>query len=217
MEPIEQVELPNIDPRWEKIEAEHTKASILMDRIRAADGLLATFPKEAMGDGVKEETPKRVAKMWNELLAGYDKDPAEILSKTFDVDAGGDVNGNGIVIVKDIPLFSQCEHHLVPFYGRVHIAYIPRNKVVGLSKFARLVECFGRRLQVQERLTKQIMDAIVTNLDPIGVMVIIEAEHMCMTMRGIQKPGTKTVTSRVSGVFFDKPEARAEALALLER
>ena len=189
----------------------------ITERIKAADMLLSTFPKEAMGDGVKEETPKRVAKMWNELLAGYDKDPAEILSKTFDVDAGGDVNGNGIVIVKDIPLFSQCEHHLVPFYGKVNIAYIPRNKVVGLSKFARLVECFGRRLQVQERLTKQIMDAIVDNLNPIGVMVVIEAEHMCMTMRGIQKPGTKTVTSRVSGVFFDKPEARAEALALLER
>lgn len=188
----------------------------MMDRIKAADGLLKTFPKEAMGDGVKEETPQRVAKMWDELLAGYDKDPGEILSKTFDVDAGGDTNGNGIVIVKDIPLFSQCEHHLVPFYGKVHIAYIPRTKVVGLSKFARLVECYGRRLQVQERLTKQIADAINQYLDPIGVMVVVEAEHMCMTMRGIQKPGTKTVTSRVSGVFFDKPEARAEALELLK-
>lgn len=188
----------------------------ITERIKAADMLLSTFPKEAMGDGVKEETPKRVAKMWNELLAGYDKDPAEILSRTFDVDAGGEANGNGIVIVKDIPLFSQCEHHLVPFYGKVNIAYIPRAKVVGLSKFARLVECFGRRLQVQERLTKQIMDAIVDNLNPIGVMVVIEAEHMCMTMRGIQKPGTKTVTSRVSGVFFDKPEARAEAMELMK-
>ena len=207
---------PCNDPKWEKIEEEHAKASIFMNRIKAADGLLKTFPEEAMGDGVKEETPLRVAKMWNELLAGYDKDPAEILSKTFDVDAGGDVNGNGIVIVKDIPLFSQCEHHLIPFYGKVHIAYIPQNKVVGLSKFARLVECFGRRLQVQERLTKQIMDAIVENLDPIGVMVVVEAEHMCMTMRGIQKPGTKTVTSRVSGVFFNDASARAEALELLK-
>ena len=216
MNPIEQVELPCSDPKWEELQEEQRKASILMDRIRAADGLLKTFPKEAMGDGVKEETPLRVAKMWNELLAGYDKDPAEILSKTFDVDAGGDVNGNGIVIVKDIPLFSQCEHHLIPFYGKVHIAYIPQNKVVGLSKFARLVECFGRRLQVQERLTKQIMDAIVENLDPIGVMVVVEAEHMCMTMRGIQKPGTKTVTSRVSGVFFNDASARAEALELLK-
>lgn len=216
MEPIEQVDSPCSDPRWDKLQQEQKKASILMSRIKAADGLLTTFPEEAMGDGVKEETPMRVAKMWDELLSGYDKDPTEILSKQFDVDAGGDINGNGIVIVKDIPLFSQCEHHLVPFYGKVHIAYIPRNKVVGLSKFARLVECFGRRLQVQERLTKQIMDAIVKNLDPIGVMVVVEAEHMCMTMRGIQKPGTKTVTSRVSGVFFDKPEARAEAMELMK-
>ena len=187
-----------------------------VERIKAADMLLKTFPAEAMGDGVEQETPKRVAKMWDELLAGYEQDPKEILSKTFDVDAGGDVNGNGIVIVKDIPLFSQCEHHLVPFYGKVHIAYIPRNRVVGLSKFVRLVECFGRRLQVQERLTKQIMDAIVDALDPLGVMVVIRAEHMCMTMRGIQKPGTQTVTSRVHGVFFDKPEARQEALDLLK-
>lgn len=188
-----------------------------VDRIKAADMLLKTFPAEAMGDGVKEETPKRVAKIWDELLAGYGQDPKEILSKTFDVDAGGDVNGNGIVIVKDIPLFSQCEHHLVPFYGKAHIAYIPRNRVVGLSKFARLVECFGRRLQVQERLTKQIMDAIVDALDPLGVMVVVKAEHMCMTMRGIQKPGTQTVTSRVYGVFFDKPEARQEALELIQK
>lgn len=186
-------------------------------RMKAAKELLASFPAAAMGDGVKQETPKRVAKMWDELLAGYEQDPKEILSKTFEVDAGGDVNGNGIVIVKDIPLFSQCEHHLVPFYGKVHIAYIPRNRVVGLSKFARLVECFGRRLQVQERLTKQIMDAIVDALDPIGVMVVIKAEHMCMTMRGIQKPGTQTVTSRVHGVFFDKPEARQEALDLIKQ
>ena len=111
----------------------------LIERISATEGLLKTFPKEAMGDGVKEETPKRVAKMWDELLVGYNQDPEEILSKTFDVGAGGDTNGNGIVVVKDIPLFSQCEHHLVPFFGKVHIAYIPRNKVVGLSKFSRLV------------------------------------------------------------------------------
>ena len=188
----------------------------LTERIKAFDKVLKTFPKEAMGDGVAEETPLRAAKMWNELLSGYDKDPQEILHKTFNVDAGGDINGNGIVVVKDIPLFSQCEHHLVPFYGKVHIAYIPRDKVVGLSKFARLVECFGRRLQVQERLTKQIIDAINENLNPIGTMVVVEAEHMCMTMRGVQKPGTKTVTSRVSGVFFDKAEARAEAMKLIK-
>ena len=187
----------------------------LTERIKAADSLLATFPKEAMGDGVKEETPKRVAKMWDELLAGYDKDPGEILSKTFDVDAGGDTNGNGIVIVKDIPLFSQCEHHLVPFFGKVHIAYIPRNKVVGLSKFARLVECYGRRLQVQERLTKQIADAINQYLDPIGVMVVVEAEHMCMTIRGVKKAGSLTVTSAVRGTFKADMRTREEALKLI--
>lgn len=188
----------------------------LLERIKAADALLQTFPKEAMGDGVKEETPKRVAKMWDELLAGYNKDPAEILSKTFDVEAGGDANANGIVVVKDIPFYSQCEHHLVPFYGTCSIAYIPRSRVVGLSKFARLVECYARRLQVQERMTKQIIDDIIEYLDPIGAMVVITAEHMCMTMRGIQKPGAKTTTSRVSGVFFDDAKARDEALKLIK-
>lgn len=188
----------------------------LLERIKAADALLQTFPKEAMGDGVKEETPKRVAKMWDELLAGYNKDPAEILSKTFDVEAGGDANANGIVVVKDIPFYSQCEHHLVPFYGTCSIAYIPRSRVVGLSKFARLVECYARRLQVQERMTKQIIDDIIKYLEPIGAMVVITAEHMCMTMRGIQKPGAKTTTSRVSGVFFDDAKARDEALKLIK-
>ena len=187
----------------------------LTERIKAADMLLATFPKEAMGDSVKEETPKRVAKMWEELLSGYDKNPEEILSKTFEVGAEGDVNANGIVVVKDIPFYSQCEHHLAPFYGTCSIVYIPRKRVVGLSKFARLVECYARRLQVQERMTRQIAEDICHYLNPIGVMVVIEAEHMCMTMRGIQKPGSKTVTSRVEGVFFDNTEARAEALKLI--
>lgn len=187
----------------------------ITERIKAADSLLSTFPKEAMGDGVKEETPKRVAKMWNELLAGYDQDPGEILNKKFNVDAGGDTNANGIVVVKDIPFYSCCEHHLVPFYGTVSIAYIPKNSVIGLSKFARLVECYARRLQVQERLTKQIIDDINKYLGPLGAMVVITAEHMCMTMRGIQKPGSKTTTSRVSGVFFDDAKARAEALELM--
>lgn len=187
----------------------------LTERIKAADMLLSTFPKEAMGDSVKEETPKRVAKMWEELLSGYDKNPEEILSKTFEVGAEGDVNANGIVVVKDIPFYSQCEHHLAPFYGTCSIAYIPRKRVVGLSKFARLVECYARRLQVQERMTRQIAEDICRYLNPIGIMVVIEAEHMCMTMRGIQKPGSKTVTSRVDGVFFDNAEARAEALKLI--
>lgn len=180
--------------------------------------LMGTFPPSALGEGTIE-TPDRVSKMWDELLVGYGQDPAEILEKQFDIgEAGeGSINANGIVVVKDITFFSQCEHHLVPFYGKVSIAYVPRDRVVGLSKFARLVECFARRLQVQERLTKQLIDSINEHLNPIGAMVIVEAEHMCMTMRGIQKPGTTTVTSRVSGVFFDDEKARAEALTLLQK
>jgi GTP cyclohydrolase I len=188
----------------------------LVDRIKAAEGLLQTFPAAALdGDSVKTDTPSRVAKMWDELLSGYDKDPKEILSKTFDVEVQGEDNVNGIVVVKDIPFYSQCEHHLVPFYGTCSIAYIPRKRVVGLSKFARLVECYARRLQVQERMTKQIIDDINKYLEPIGVAVIITAEHMCMTMRGIQKPGTKTTTSRVSGVFYSDAKARAEVMGLM--
>lgn len=188
----------------------------LLERIKAAESMLATFPKEAMGDSVWEETPKRVAKMWEELLSGYSKNPEEILSKQFDVKASAEEGTNGVVIVKDIPFFSQCEHHLIPFFGKVHIAYLPQDKVVGLSKFARLVECYARRLQVQERMTKQIIDDITKYLEPQGAMVIIEAEHLCMAMRGIQKPGAKTVTSRVTGVFADSAKARQEVLELLK-
>ena len=183
-------------------------------RSTAVRTILQTLHPEAMSEGTIE-TPDRVSKMWDELTAGYTMDPKTILSKTFDVDAGGDANANGIVLVKDIPFYSCCEHHMVPFFGTVSIAYVPKNRVVGLSKFARLTECYARRLQVQERMTKQIIDAIVEHLDPIGAMVVVTAEHMCMTMRGIQKPGTKTTTSRVSGVFFNDPKARAEALSLM--
>lgn len=191
---------------------------LLKERTTAVFHLLKTLHPSALeGDSVVEQTPQRVAKMWEELLKGYNDDPQSILSKTFDVDAGGDsVNTNGIVVIKDIPFYSQCEHHMVPFYGKASIAYIPKTRVVGLSKFARLVECYARRLQVQERLTKQILDDIVHYLDPQGAMVVIEAEHMCMTIRGIQKPGTKTITSRLHGVFFDNPTARAEALELMK-
>lgn len=210
-------EKPCNDPKWEEIRKEQAKQSNFMNRIKAADGLLKTFPKAALeGDSVTTDTPSRVAKMWDELLSGYDKDPKEILSKTFDVEVQGEDNVNGIVVVKDIPFYSQCEHHLVPFYGTCSIAYIPRKRVVGLSKFARLVECYARRLQVQERMTKQIIDDINKYLEPIGVAVIITAEHMCMTMRGIQKPGTKTTTSRVSGVFYSDAKARAEVMGLMK-
>lgn len=183
-------------------------------RSTAVRSILQSLHPDAQGEGTSE-TPERVSRMWDELTAGYTMDPKAILSKTFDVDAGGDTNANGIVVVKDIPFYSCCEHHMVPFFGKVSIAYIPKNSVVGLSKFARLVECYARRLQVQERLTKQIIDDINKYLDPHGAMVVVTAEHMCMTMRGIQKPGSKTITSRVSGVFFNDSKARAEALSLM--
>ena len=190
--------------------------SDLTQRIKAAEHLMATFPTAALSEGTLE-TPTRVAKMWSELLKGYSDDPQAILNKQFDVEgAVSDGTTNGIVVVKGIQFYSQCEHHLVPFYGTVSVAYLPRHKVVGLSKFARLVECYARRLQVQERLTKQIIDDIVNYLDPLGAMVVVEAEHMCMTMRGIQKPGTKTVTSRVYGTFAESDKARAEVLELMK-
>lgn len=188
-------------------------------RTHCVEMLMNTFPCAALSEGT-QETPKRVAKMWDELLSGYDKDPQEILSKQFDVegaeadDCGG--TANGIVVVKDIQFFSQCEHHLLPFYGKVSVAYLPRDKVVGLSKMGRLVECYARRLQVQERLTRQIIDDIIRYLDPLGAMVVVEAEHMCMTMRGIQKPGSKTVTSRLYGTFKESAAARAEVLEMLK-
>lgn len=188
-------------------------------RTHCMEMLMNTFPTLALSEGT-QETPKRVSKMWDELLSGYDKDPQEILSKQFDVegaeadDCGG--TANGIVVVKDIQFFSQCEHHLLPFYGKVSVAYLPRDKVVGLSKMGRLVECYARRLQVQERLTRQIIDDIIKYLDPLGAMVVVEAEHMCMTMRGIQKPGSKTVTSRLYGTFKESAAARAEVLEMLK-
>lgn len=194
----------------------------MVKRKQAIKMLLETIPGE---DAAREgllETPIRVANMYEEIFGGYEMDPAEILSKTFD--AGNmhgdecdpvDVYANGIVIVKDIPFFSHCEHHMVPFIGKVNIAYVPKDRVVGLSKLARLVECFARRLQIQERLTNEIADAIIENLDPMGVMVTVQAEHLCMAMRGVKKPGAKTVTSSVSGCFADNPAARNEALTLM--
>ena len=145
------------------------------------------------------DTPRRVAKAYKELYAGYDQDPAEILQRTFKEVGGYD----DIVLVRDIPFHSHCEHHMVPFTGKAHIAYLPQDGVVGLSKLARLVEVFARRLQTQENLTAQIIDAINENLNPRGAAVMIEAEHMCMTMRGVHVHGTSTITHRFTGVFAE--------------
>ena len=157
------------------------------------------------------ETPARVARMYNEILAGLREDPKEHLYKQFSADKHGE-----LVLVKDIAIYSMCEHHMLPFYGKAHIAYIPKDgRITGLSKLARMADGFARRLQVQERLTTQMADAVMEVLQPRGALVVIEAEHMCMTMRGVQKPGSLTLTSAVRGYFEKDVKARAEAMSLI--
>lgn len=157
-----------------------------------------------------QDTPGRVARALKEMTAGYAMDPAKILAKEFDADGY-----NQIVVLKDISFTSLCEHHLLPFVGRAAVAYIPKNRVVGLSKLARVVECFALRFQIQERMTMQIADAIETTLKPLGVVVLVRATHSCMANRGVRKPGAEMVTSDVRGAFFDKPAARDEVFRLL--
>ena len=155
------------------------------------------------------DTPGRVARAYAEIFAGLDMTADQVLNKTFEIDH------QELVIVRDIELYSTCEHHLVPFTGVAHVAYIPaKGRITGLSKLARLVDAFAKRPQVQERLTTQVADALVEHLHPQGVMVVIECEHLCMTMRGVRKPGAKTVTSAVRGVM-NSPATRAEAMSLI--
>lgn len=170
---------------------------------------------EAIGENTDREdlkkTPERVAEMYAEIFSGISKDPAKelevLLSEKHDE----------IVLLKDIPLQSMCEHHLLPFIGKAHIAYIPKQgRVTGLSKLVRIVETLSKRLQVQERLTTEIAEILMKELKPMGVMVIIEAEHLCMSMRGVKKSGVLTVTSAVRGVFKENQKTRAEALALIK-
>ena len=168
----------------------------------------------SMGENPEREglldTPKRVAKMYDEIFAGYEQDPESILATTFDE------SHQELVLVKDIPFYSHCEHHMVPFFGTAHVAYIPNGKVVGISKLARLVECYAKRIQIQERMTSQIADDIEKYLKPRGVAVIIRAEHLCMSMRGVKKPGSNTVTSAMRGVFReDGNNARMELMNLI--
>ncbi len=170
---------------------------------------------EAIGEDPKRKdllgTPERVAEMYQEILSGLPLDPEKELEVVLDQ------KHEEIVLLKDIPLYSICEHHLLPFIGRAHIAYIPKGgRVTGLSKIARVVEILSKRLQVQERLTTQIATVIMSKLKPLGVMVVIEAEHLCMSMRGIKKPGIKTVTSAVRGIFKENEKTRAETLALMK-
>ncbi|MGL4971894.1 MAG: GTP cyclohydrolase I FolE [Culicoidibacterales bacterium] len=158
-----------------------------------------------------QETPKRVAKMYAEIYSGLNENPAEVLAIGFEEDQHEEV-----VIVKDIPFYSTCEHHFVPFYGKAHIAYLPNKRLTGLSKLARAVEIIARRPQLQERISQQVADAVETALAPRGVFVVIEAEHMCMTMRGIKKPGSKTITTVARGVYESDAQLRQEVLQLMK-
>lgn len=159
------------------------------------------------------DTPHRVARAWKEYCQGYDEDPATHLSRTFEEVGGYDE----IVILKDIPFQSHCEHHMAPIIGRAHIAYLPQDRVVGISKLARVLQGFARRLQVQERLTAEVADCIWDHLHPRGVAVVIEASHACMTARGVRTPGVMMTTSRMMGVFREDERSRKEVLALMGR
>ena len=172
--------------------------------------LLVAIGEDPDRDGLKR-TPERVARAYAEQFAGLYVDPADVLQTTFDE------GHEEIVLVKDIEMYSYCEHHLVPFHGVAHVGYIPsvHGRITGLSKLARLVDLYAKRPQVQERLTSQIADAMVQRLEPRGVIVVVEAEHLCMSMRGIRKPGARTVTSAVRGAFSTSASTRAEAMSLI--
>jgi GTP cyclohydrolase I len=180
-------------------------------RIEAAvRELLAAIGEDPNRDGLLA-TPSRVARMYTEVTAGMREDPAMHLATLFDADH------DEIVLVRDIPFYSMCEHHMLPFMGLAHLGYLPGagGKVIGLSKLARLVDGYAKRLQVQERLTTQIVNAIENAMKPVGAIVVLEAEHLCMAIRGVQKPGTLTVTSAVRGSFREDPRSRAEAMTLI--
>ncbi|WP_342745373.1 GTP cyclohydrolase I FolE [Actinopolyspora mzabensis] len=172
--------------------------------------LLLAAGEDPERDGLRE-TPARVARAYEELFTGLYTDPDEVLDRTFDE------AHEELVLVRDIPMYSQCEHHLLPFHGMAHIGYIPneQGRVTGLSKLARLVDLYAKRPQVQERLTSQIADALIRKLEPRGVIVVVDAEHLCMGMRGIRKAGSTTTTSAVRGIFRSSSSSRAEALSLI--
>lgn len=194
-----------MEPGWERKRNE----MVDQDKIREAVRLLL----EGAGENPEREgllgTPDRVARMYTEIFAGMDADVSEPLSKVFAVEH------NEMVLEKDIGFYSMCEHHMLPFYGKAHIAYLPQGKVLGLSKLARVVQAYARRLQIQEQMTGQIADAIMTHLAPQGVMAVLEAEHMCMTMRGIKKPGSRTITIAARGVFEDNAPLQEKVLQMI--
>jgi GTP cyclohydrolase I len=177
---------------------------------RAVREILLAIGEDPDRDGLIE-TPARVARAYAEQFSGLAQRPEDVLTTVFDADH------DELILVRDIEIYSTCEHHLVPFFGFAHVGYIPNEKgqITGLSKLARLVDVYARRPQVQERMTSQIADALMTVLEPRGALVVIEAEHLCMSMRGVRKPGAKTVTSAVRGIMRDSDRTRAEAMSLL--
>ena len=185
----------------------------IVDQEKIAQGVRLIL--EGIGEDPNREgllkTPARVARMYAEICSGLETDPSEYFDITFDE------NQRDMVLVKDIPFYSICEHHLTPFFGKAHVAYIPASdgRICGISKLARLVDAYAKRPQVQERLTMQVADRLAAELDPLGVMVVIQAEHLCMSMRGVKKPGSRTVTSAVRGIFESSPATRSEALSLI--
>ena len=191
--------------------ASEPKAGVDQERIAAAvREILLAIGEDPDRPGLLE-TPGRVARSYAEIFAGLDVDPGEVLETTFDE------HHNELVLVKDIPIYSVCEHHLLPWHGTAAVGYIPGEdgRITGLSKLARVVELYARRPQVQERLTSQVADALVERLHPRGAIVVVQAEHMCMAMRGVRKAGTVTMTSAVRGLFQDDSRTRAEALSLV--
>lgn len=186
-------------------------AKVDIERIeKAVKEILLAVGEDVEREGLKK-TPMRVAKMYAELLAGMNEDLKQHISSVFTEDY------DEIVLLRDVPFYSVCEHHLMPFIGSAHVAYLPAGAVLGVSKLARIVDCFARRLQVQERLTSQIADFIMNELKPRGVAVVLEASHSCMTIRGIKKPGSVMVTSALRGIFRRDPKSRSEIMSLMHQ
>ena len=200
------------DPDAEQDPAAHAGTpAVDLGRVeRAVREILLGIGEDPERDGLRD-TPARVARAYAEQFAGLGQQPEDVLTTVFDADH------DEMVLVRDIEMYSTCEHHLTPFFGFAHVGYIPNEKgqITGLSKLARLVDVYARRPQVQERMTSQIADALMSVVEPRGVIVVIEAEHLCMSMRGVRKPGAKTVTSAVRGIFLDSDRTRAEAMSLL--
>jgi GTP cyclohydrolase I len=187
------------------------KSRVDLERIqKAVLEILEAVGENPQREGLRD-TPKRVARMYAELLDGMQQDPSEHIKSIFHE------KYDEIVLLRDIPFYSICEHHLMPFIGKAHVAYLPAGQVLGVSKLARVVDAFARRLQLQERLTEQIADFLMKNLNPQGVTVVIEASHSCMTIRGIQKPGAVMVTSALRGIFKSDPRSRSEVMTLLHK